>query len=298
MYKLEGVFTALITPFDNNQIDEKSLVKLVETQISSGISGIVPCGTTGESPTLTEAEQQFIIELSAKIAKGKIPIIAGAGSNSTEKTITLCKNAEKAGADILMLIVPYYNKPTQEGLYQHFKYVARSVNLPIIIYNNPSRTAVDLHDITLSKLVHECNNIIGIKDASGDLTRPMLLHNMLEKEFSYLSGDDATALSFNAAGGNGCISVISNIIPELCVKLQNLWNNNKIKEAIALQSKLMPLCRTMFCESNPVPVKYAASLLGICKTDVRLPLVLPSVSNQKLIQDSLISLGILKNSNI
>lgn len=298
MNKLQGVYTALITPFDNNEIDEKSLCNLIENQISAGINGIVPCGTTGESPTLTEAEQKFIIELSTKTVKGRIPIIAGAGSNSTEKTITLCQNAEKAGADILMLIVPYYNKPTQEGLYQHFKYVARSVKLPIIIYNNPSRTAVDLLDITLCKLSNECDNIIGIKDASGDLTRPILLGGMLQKDFVYLSGDDATALSFYAAGGNGCISVISNIVPELCVTLQKLWNDNKIKEAMKLQAKLMALCKSMFCESNPIPVKYAASLLGICKADLRLPLVLPSTSAQKTILDSLIALKILKNTNL
>ncbi|MFV9875041.1 MAG: 4-hydroxy-tetrahydrodipicolinate synthase [Rickettsiales endosymbiont of Dermacentor nuttalli] len=298
MYKLQGVFTALITPFENNQIDEKSLISLIEMQISAGINGIVTCGTTGESPTLTDSEQKFIIELSVKTAKGRIPIIAGAGSNSTNKTIYLCQNAEKAGADMLMLIVPYYNKPTQEGLYQHFKYVANSVNLPIIIYNNPIRTAVDLYDTTLSKLVHECKNIIGIKDASGDLTRPILLRNMIQKEFIYLSGDDTTALSFNASGGNGCISVISNIVPELCIKLQILWNETKIKEAIELQSRLMTLCSAMFCESNPIPIKYAASLLSICKPDVRLPLVLPSIDNRKIIENSLMSLGIIKNSII
>jgi 4-hydroxy-tetrahydrodipicolinate synthase len=281
----QGAITALITPFTkDNTIDEQAFVNLIENQIAGGITGIVPCGTTGESPNLTVDEYSRLIELAVNTANGRIPVIAGAGSNSTDKAIKFAKIAEGRGADAVMVVVPYYNKPTQEGLYQHFKAVHDAISIPLVLYNIPGRTSVNMTDDTIVRLA-ELDNVVGIKDATGDMNRPLILRGRIGRDFCQLSGDDSTALSFNAQGGIGCISVAANIIPDLCANLQNLWEAGEYKGALELQTKLMPLYNVLFCETNPGPIKYAASLLGLCEPDVRLPLVEPSVESKKKIED-------------
>jgi 4-hydroxy-tetrahydrodipicolinate synthase len=281
----QGAITALITPFTKgNNIDEQAFVNLIENQIAGGITGIVPCGTTGESPNLTVDEYSHLIELAVNAANGRIPVIAGAGSNSTDKAIKLAKIAEGRGADAVMVVAPYYNKPTQEGLYQHFKAVHDAISIPLVLYNIPGRTSVNMTDDTIVRLA-ELDNVVGIKDATGDMNRPLILRGRIGRDFCQLSGDDSTALSFNAQGGIGCISVAANIIPDLSANLQNLWEAGEYKGALELQTKLMPLYNVLFCETNPGPIKYAASLLGLCEPDVRLPLVEPSVESKKKIED-------------
>lgn len=288
-----GVITALITPFKEGKVDEEAFQNFVEWQIEMGVHGVIPCGTTGESPTLSHEEHNRVVALCVEVAKGKIPVIAGAGSNSTEEAIAMAQHAKVSGADAALVVVPYYNKPSQEGLYSHFKAIHDAVDIPIILYNVPGRSMVDITDDTIVRLA-VLPRIVGIKDATGDLTRISTLRLLLEgRDFCQLSGDDPTALAFNAQGGQGCISVTANIAPEHCAALQNLWNEGKVKEALALHDRLMVLHNVMFCTSSPAPVKYAASLLDLCEADVRQPLLIPSHEQAVMIKDAVEAFDLL-----
>jgi len=271
----KGSNVALVTPFKNNKLDEEAYLKLIDLHLESGTNGLVPAGTTGESPTLSHDEHEKVIEICIKEAKGKIPVIAGTGSNSTDEAIALTKHAEKAGADGALIVTPYYNKPTQEGLYQHYKKINDNTSLPIIIYNIPSRCVIDMSVDTMAKLF-ELKNIVGVKDATGDLNRLDQTIKKLGNEFIQLTGEDGLAYKFNRAGGVGIISVTANVAPKLCSDMQRL-SKSKSDEEIGIAKKidamLQPLHKSLFIESNPAPVKYAASLLGLCKEEIRLPLV-------------------------
>ncbi len=271
--QFKGVYTALITPFTNGgAVDEQAFQDFVEWQIGQGVHGLVPCGTTGESPTLTHDEHNRVIALCVEVAKGRVPVMAGTGSNSTDEAIMTTRYAKQAGADAALVVAPYYNKPTQEGLYQHFKAINDAVEMPIILYNVPARTIVNISDDTIARLA-ELPNIVGIKDASGDLARPYTLRAKLKQPFQMLSGEDMTAVAFNVSGGQGCISVASNIAPKLCAQVQELCFKGEYEAARILQDKLTNLNAVLFCETSPAPVKYAASLLGKCTPNLRLPLV-------------------------
>ena len=271
----KGSNVALVTPFKNNKLDEEAYLKLIDLHLESGTNGLVPAGTTGESPTLSHDEHEKVIEICIKEAKGKIPVIAGTGSNSTEEAIALTKHAEKAGADGALIVTPYYNKPTQEGLYQHYKKINDNTGLPIIIYNIPSRCVIDMSVDTMAKLF-ELKNIVGVKDATGDLNRLDQTIKKLGNEFIQLTGEDGLAYKFNRAGGVGIISVTANVAPKLCSDMQRLSKSKSDEEigtAKKIDAMLQPLHKSLFIESNPAPVKYAASLLGLCKEEIRLPLV-------------------------
>ena len=271
----KGSNVALVTPFKNNSLDEENYIKLINFHLENGTNGLVPAGTTGESPTLSHDEHQKVIELCISEAKGRIPVIAGTGSNSTEEAISLTKHAEKAGAQAALVVTPYYNKPTQEGLYQHYKSINDNSGLPIIIYNIPSRSVIDMSVDTMARLF-ELKNIAGVKDATGDLERVNLQKEKMGEEFIQLTGNDDNAFEFNKRGGVGSISVTANIAPKLCSDFQKFSKSssgNEIKEAQRIDQMLQPLHRTLFIESNPSPVKYAAKLLGLCDDEVRLPLV-------------------------
>lgn len=270
-----GLHTALITPFKNGKVDEQAFQSLVEWQISQGVHGLVPCGTTGETPTLSYEEHNRIVSMTVEAACGRAKVLAGTGSNSTDEAIMMTAHAKKAGADGVLMVAPYYNKPTQEGIYQHFKKVAESVEIPIILYNIPSRSIVDIKDETTERLA-KLPNIVGIKDATSDLDRVCSLKARVGKDFCQLSGDDILAVAFNAQGGVGCVSVTANIVPKLCVEVQEFCFKGDFASALALHEKLLPLHEAMFLETNPTPIKYAASLMGKCQPDVRLPLVQPS----------------------
>jgi len=271
----KGSNVALVTPFKENKLDEEAYIKLINFHLDNGTNGLVPAGTTGESPTLSHEEHEKVIELCINEAKGKIPVIAGTGSNSTEEAISLTKHAEKAGANAALVVTPYYNKPTQEGLYQHYKALNDNCGIPIIIYNIPGRSVVDMSVETMAKLF-ELKNIVGVKDATGDLNRVDQQKNKMGKEFIQLTGEDGNALEFNKRGGVGCISVTANIAPKLCSDMQKFSksdSDNEIKEAERIDNMLQPLHKSLFIESNPAPVKYAAKLLGLCNDSLRLPLV-------------------------
>jgi 4-hydroxy-tetrahydrodipicolinate synthase len=268
---LKGSIVALITPFDNGSLSEKGYVELINYHLDNGTNGIVPGGTTGESPTLSHNEHKKIIEIAVKECKGKIPIIAGTGSNSTKEAIELSQFAEKAGSDALLVVTPYYNKPTQEGLYQHYKKINDSVGIPIIIYNIPSRSVIDMEVDTMAKLF-ELKNIIGVKDATGDLDRVDKQLKAMGTEFIQLTGNDDNALEFNKRGGVGAIGVTANVAAKLSSDFQKATQED-LKKASELDRLLQPLHSSLFIESNPSPVKYAASILGMCKPEVRLPLV-------------------------
>jgi len=272
----KGSIVALITPFKNDVLDEENFSNLIHHHIKNGTNGIVPAGTTGESPTLTHAEHRKVIEICVKESKNKIPIIAGTGSNSTAEAVELSKHAEKAGVDGLLIVTPYYNKPTQEGLYQHYKKINDNVGTPIIIYNIPSRSVVDMSVDTMARLF-ELKNIVGVKDATGDLNRVNSQLSAMGNEFIQLTGEDDNALEFNKRGGVGCISVTANIAAKLCCEFQkvNLKINEKNDDTRAqeINNMLKPLHKALFIESNPSPVKFAASLLNLAPDDVRLPLV-------------------------
>ena len=271
----KGSNVALITPFKNNKLDEEAYIKLIHFHLKNGTNGLVPAGTTGESPTLNHDEHQRVIDLCIKESKGKIPVIAGTGSNSTEEAISLTKHAEKAGADGALIVTPYYNKPTQEGLYQHYKAINDNVGIPIIIYNIPSRCVIDMSVDTMAKLF-ELKNIAGVKDATGDLKRLDDTIKKLGPEFIQLTGEDGLALRFNKRGGVGIISVTANIAPKLCSDMQKFsksHSDNEIKEAERIDQILQPVHKSLFIESNPAPAKYAAKLLGLCDDEIRLPLV-------------------------
>ena len=271
----KGSNVALITPFKDNVLDEENYIKLINFHIKNGTNGLVPAGTTGESPTLNHNEHQKVIEICIKESKGKIPVIAGTGSNSTEEAVALTKHAEKAGADGVLVVTPYYNKPTQEGLYHHYKAINDNTSLPIIIYNIPSRCVIDMSVDTMAKLF-ELKNISGVKDATGDLNRLDQTIKKLGNEFIQLTGEDGLAFEFNKRGGVGIISVTANIAPKLCSEMQILSKSKKdedLKKAEIIDKNLQPLHKALFIESNPAPVKYAAKVLGLCSDEIRLPLV-------------------------
>jgi len=291
----KGSNVALITPFKNNQLDVDCYIKLIHFHLKNGTNGLVPAGTTGESPTLTHKEHEQVIELCIKEAKDKIPVIAGTGSNSTEEAISLTKHAEKAGADGALVVTPYYNKPTQEGLYQHYKAINDNTTLPIIIYNIPSRCVIDMSVDTMARLF-ELKNIAGVKDATGDLNRPDQTLKKLGPEFIQLTGEDGLAFEFNKRGGVGIISVTANIAPKLCSDMQKFSksnSDNEMKEAERIDALLKPVHKALFIESNPSPVKYAAKLLGLCDDAVRLPLVKIMDQTKTEVKKSLISANLL-----
>lgn len=268
----KGSITALVTPFENGKVAEKAFQSFVNWQVEQGIHGVVPCGTTGESPTLSHAEHRRVTELCIEAAAGRVPVIAGAGSNSTEESASLTKHAHQMGADAALVVTPYYNKPTQAGLYAHFEAVAAAADIPIIIYNIPGRSVVNMSVETMASLA-KIPNIIGVKDATADLTRPLLERLAIGEDFCLLSGEDGTALAYLAHGGHGCISVTSNIAPAQCAAVHEAWQAGDAAKALALHDTLMPLHDSLFVETSPAPVKHAASLLGLCSSELRLPMV-------------------------
>jgi len=287
----KGSNVALVTPFKEDKLDEESYIKLINFHLENGTNGLVPAGTTGESPTLSHDEHEKVIELCINESKGKIPVIAGTGSNSTVEAISLTKHAEKAGADAALVVTPYYNKPTQEGLYQHYKSLNDNCGIPIIIYNIPGRSVIDMTVDTMARLF-ELKNIVGVKDATGDLNRVDQQKNKLGKEFIQLTGEDGNAFEFNKRGGVGCISVTANVAPKLCAEMQKFSksnSDNEIKEAERIDNLLQPLHKSLFIESNPSPVKYAAKLLNLCDDAVRLPLVKIMDTTKHEVKKSLIS---------
>ena len=285
----KGSNVALVTPFKNDKLDDETYIKLIHFHIENGTNGLVPAGTTGESPTLSHNEHERVIDLCVKESNGKLPVFAGTGSNSTEEAISLTTHAEKMGADGALIVTPYYNKPTQEGLYQHYKAINDKCGIPILIYNIPGRSVIDMSVETMARLF-ELKNIIGVKDATGDLTRVDKTLEKLGKDFIQLTGNDDNALEFNRKGGVGAISVTANIAPKLCSDFQRFSksnNDNEIKEAQRLNEILQPVHHAMFVESNPSPVKYAAKLLDLCDDDVRLPLVKVTDTTKEIVKKAL-----------
>tara|TARA_Y100000590_G_scaffold289130_1_gene325513 strand:+ start:2627 stop:3499 length:873 start_codon:yes stop_codon:yes gene_type:complete len=282
----KGSIVALITPFKNSMLDEDRYASLIQHHISSGTHGLVPAGTTGESPTLNHEEHRKVIEIAVKESKGKIPVVAGTGSNSTTEAVELSKHAEKSGANGLLIVTPYYNKPTQEGLYQHYKLINDNVGIPIIIYNIPSRSVIDMSVDTMARLF-ELKNIVGVKDATGDLKRVDQQLKKMGSEFIQLSGEDYNAFDFNKRGGQGCISVTANVAAKLCSEFQSASLKKNDSKAKKLEKKLMPLHKALFIESNPSPVKYAASLLNLSNDTVRLPLVKVTEKTKKEVEKAL-----------
>jgi len=268
-----GSCVALVTPFKNGKVDYETLKKLVEFHLKNGTSALVPCGTTGESATLSYEEHEEVIRFVVQAVRKKIPVIAGAGSNSTQETIDLSLAAKKDGADAVLLVVPYYNKPTQKGLYEHFHKVAEMVDIPIILYNIPGRTGVNMLPETVAKLARDCKNIIGIKEAAGSLDQVSELIEVCPKDFTLLSGDDSLTLPKLSVGGKGVISVIANIVPQDMAEMCNAWFKGDIKRARELHHKMFPLVKALFIETNPIPIKTAMGLLGLCSSELRLPLV-------------------------
>jgi 4-hydroxy-tetrahydrodipicolinate synthase len=289
---IRGSICALVTPFSGEGVDMRAFADIAEWQMAQGTHGLVPCGTTGEAPTLSLAEHDEVIRICVEVAGGKVPVIAGTGSNSTASAIERTRNAEKAGADAVLLVAPYYNKPTQEGLYQHFKAVAGSTGLPVILYNVPGRTVTDISVETVARLA-EISNIVGIKDATGDIARVTHHRKLCGEDFIQLSGEDATALAFNGAGGVGCISVTANAAPALCAKLQEATLRGDKGEALALQDKLIDLHEAIFLEASPSPVKYALSVLGKCDEQVRLPLVPPTEPTRARVRAAMQTAGLI-----
>lgn len=288
-----GSLTALVTPMQKDgRLDEQAATQLIERQIKGGTTGVIPSGTTGESPTLTHHEHGYVVEHCVKVAQGRIKVMAGAGSNSTREAVEMARHAQKVGADSVLVVVPYYNKPTQEGLYRHFMTVADATSLPLWLYCIPGRSVVDLTPDTLGRLAKH-PNIVGTKDATAHLDRPIDVRRVAGSEFNQLSGEDGTVLSFLAAGGHGCISVTSNVVPDLCAEMHHLWQEGKVQDAIALQDRLMPLHDALFAESSPAPVKYALSRLGYCEPTLRLPMVEPRDETKKQIDAALQALSLL-----
>ena len=290
---LRGSITALITPMLNGNVDEKAFASFVDWQIAEGTHGLVPVGTTGESPTVSHEEHRRVVEIAIEVANKRVPVIAGAGSNSTAEAVSLAKFAEEAGADAVLSIVPYYNKPNQEGMFQHFSAVAKAVGIPVILYSVPGRTVVDLTIDTIARLHEAHPNIIGVKDATADLGRTSLQRDKLGHDFILLSGEDITALAFNAHGGQGCISVTSNIAPRLCSQMQELSLAGDFKGALAVQDKLVHLHKNLFLEPNPTAVKYAANRLNLCANELRLPLTPISKPTQDAVDFALSHAGLI-----
>ena len=289
-----GSMPALVTPFDaGGAFDEKAFRELVEWQISEGTHGLVPVGTTGESPTLSHDEHNRVVEVCIEVANGRVPVIAGAGSNSTAEAIELAKHAESAGADGVLVVSPYYNKPNQQGLKAHFKAVADAISVPVILYNIPGRSIVDISVSTMKELFTECENIVGVKDATANLGRASEQRHVLGNEFIQLSGEDITALGFNAHGGQGCISVTANVAPSLCSQFQEAMLSGDYSKALTIQDRLAPLHRAIFLEPSPGGIKYALSLLGKCENNLRLPLVPISNETEKEVRDAMVHAGLI-----
>ncbi len=288
----KGSLVALITPFREGKVDEKAFAELVAWQLAEGTHGLVPCGTTGESPTLSDAERQRLVAISVEGAKGKAPVIAGAGSNATEHTIEMTRAAKAAGADAALIVCPYYNRPTQEGLYRHFKAINDAVDLPIIIYNIPGRTGVDMSNATMARLAR-LPNIVGVKDATNDLARPLRMRAEIGADFCLLSGEDATAVAYLAQGGEGCISVTANVAPKLCARMQEAWQKGDLASMRQINERLIPLHDALFAETSPVPVKYAASLLGRSSPEVRQPLWPLSAETKEKVEKAMRGAGLI-----
>jgi 4-hydroxy-tetrahydrodipicolinate synthase len=289
----KGSLVALITPMQaDGAIDEKALERFVNWQIGEGTHGLVPVGTTGESPTLSHEEHRRVVEITIAAAGGRVPVIAGAGSNSTEEAVSLARHAKSAGADAVLVVTPYYNKPTQEGLYLHFTAIAEKADIPVVIYNIPGRSVVDMSVETMARLAKH-PNIVGVKDATANLTRPLHTRRAIGPDFCQLSGEDHTALAHLVAGGAGCISVSANVAPRLIADMHNAWIRGDMAEAIALQHRLVPLHDAMFVETNPGPVKYAAHLLGFGTPDCRLPLAPVSEATRNQVRAALVEVGLL-----
>ena len=289
----KGSFVALITPMrPDGSVDEKALASFVDWQIREGTHGVVPVGTTGESPTLSHAEHRRVVEITISVAKGRVPVIAGAGSNSTEEAIDLARHAREAGADAALVVTPYYNKPTQEGLFLHYTAIAGAVDLPIIIYNIPPRSVVDMSVETMARLAKH-PNIVGVKDATANLARPLHTRRACGADFCQLSGEDHTALAFLAAGGVGCISVTGNVAPGLVSAMHTAWQEGRVAEAMAIQDRLVPLHDAMFVETSPGPVKFAGSLLGYTSEKCRLPLAPCAEASKARVRAAMSELGLL-----
>ena len=287
-----GSFTALVTPFKNGSVDEQVFRDIVEWQITEGTNGLVPVGTTGESPTLSHDEHKQVVEWCVDQAKGRVPVVAGAGSNSTKEAIELARHAETAGADAVLVVTPYYNKPTQEGMYQHYKAINDAIGIPIIIYNIPPRSVVDMSVDTMKRLF-ELKNIAGVKDATANMTRVSQQRAVCGADFNQLSGEDITALGYNAHGGHGCISVTSNVAPRLCSEFQAACGRGDYAAALKLQDKLAPLHQNLFIEASPAPVKYAMSLIGKCSINVRLPMVPASEMARAAVREAMVHAGLI-----
>ena len=287
-----GSFTALVTPFSNGALDEKAFRGLVDWQIAEGTSGLVPVGTTGESPTLSHDEHGQIVQWCIEQAKGRVPVVAGAGSNSTKEAVELAQHAQESGADAVLVVTPYYNKPTQEGMYQHFKAINDAIGIPIIIYNIPARSVIDMSVDTMKRLF-ELDNIAGVKDATANVVRVSQQRAAMGEGFNQLSGEDPTALGFNAHGGHGCISVTSNVAPRLCAEFQRASLKGDYATALKLQDKLMPLHTALFIETNPAPAKYALSLLGKCADTVRLPMVRLAEPTKAAVRHAMVHAGLI-----
>ena len=290
--RFEGSFPALITPFANGKVDEKAFQDLVEWQVAQGSHGLVPCGTTGESPTLSHEEDMRVTALCVEVAAGRVPVVAGTGSNNTEEAILLTRHAKECGADAALIVAPYYNKPTQEGLYQHYKAIHDAVEIPILIYNIPGRSIVDMSVDTMARLA-ELPNIVGVKDATADLARPSLTRNAIGSDFVQMSGEDATMIGFLAQGGHGCISVTANVAPRAGDDLHEAWQRGDIETAQRINERLMPLHKALFVESSPAGVKFAASLLGLCENRVRLPVVPVSADTETQVRAAMVHAGLI-----
>jgi 4-hydroxy-tetrahydrodipicolinate synthase len=288
----KGSLVALITPFRDGKLDETAFQEHVAWQLGQGTHGLVPIGTTGECPALEEDEQERLIALCVEVAKGRAPVIPGTGFNSTSHTIAATRAAKEAGADAALVVCPYYNKPTQEGLYQHFKAVHDAVDIPIVVYNIPGRSAVDMSNATMARLA-KLPNIVGVKDATNDLTRPLKMRVEIEGEFSLLSGEDGTAVAYLAQGGDGCISVTANIAPALCSEMHTAWQKGDVATVRTLNERLISLHEALFVETSPAPVKYAASLLGRCRPEVRLPLCETTPATQEKVRDAMRGAGLI-----
>ena len=286
----KGSFVALITPFKDGKVDETAFRSFIEWQITEGSDGLVPCGTTGESPTLSHEEHQKVTEICIEVTDGRIPVIAGAGSNSTEEAISLAQHAKTAGADAVLVVTPYYNKPTQAGLFAHYKAINDNAKIPIIIYNIPGRSIIDMSVETMADL-SKLDYIVGVKDATAQLDRPILTTLACGKDFCQLSGEDGTAIPHLAAGGHGCISVTGNILPRQCSEMQKAWAEGNIKKAMELQELLMPVHAAMFCETSPGPVKYAAELLGLFSSEARLPITEIADDSKFTVKEALKQVG-------
>jgi 4-hydroxy-tetrahydrodipicolinate synthase len=289
---IRGSIPALITPMKDGAVDEAAFRKLVNWQIAQGSHGLVPCGTTGESPTLSHDEHMRVIEICVEEANGRVPVIAGAGSNATAEAIALTRHAKKVGADAVLSVTGYYNKPSQEGQYRHFMAIAEAVDIPILVYNIPGRAIVEIGVETMARLAKH-KNIVGVKDATANLMRPSRERGAIGKDWRLISGEDGTALGYMAHGGHGCISVTANIAPKLCSDFQNACMQGAFEQALQLQDRLMPVHDAMFCEPSPAPVKYAASLLGLCTDEVRLPLVSATDEARAKVKAALTDAGIL-----